>query len=195
MINNTAEIIFFIMNNINWPSIAEHAFKTIIIGGSVFIIGLFIKKWTDKALRTYQIRFSKLHSDRADVIRELYSKLVNMEKSLRSYMNRVQYKNAPSEKEQQEMAAKDTGNFITFFDENRIFFDTNVCDLIEKIYEECRKAWIDFHIYSDVTHLPQVIQSKKAELQLDAYNSIKEKFPELRKKLEDEFRKLLGVEK
>jgi len=177
----------------NWLSILEHAIKTVIIGGVVLLIGAIIKKWTDKSLHEHHVRFSKLHDERAEVIKQLNSKLVKMEKSLRSYMNPLQYENAPSEEEQQKIAAQSAGNFIWFFDENRIFFKTNVCDLMEDIYKIFRKAWIDFHIYHDSFSLSRVVQSRKAELRLDAYNSIKERFPELRKQLEDEFRKILGV--
>ena len=89
----------------NWLSILEYAFKTVIIGGVVLLIGAIIKKWTDKSLHEHQIRFSKLHHDRADVIRELYSKLVKMEISLRYYMKRFEFGNEPSDEEKRGFAA------------------------------------------------------------------------------------------
>lgn len=177
----------------DWIGVLEHAIKTLVIGGAVLLVGAIIKIWSNKSLHEHAVRFSKLHNERGEVIKQLYSKLVKMENSIRSYMNPFQYENAPSEEEQQKITAKAAGDFIWFYDENRIFFEIRLCDLIEEIYTIFRKAWIDFHIYQNAASVSRAVQSAKSELQLNAYKNVREKLPELRKQLEDDFRILLGV--
>ena len=184
-------MIDFIIFSTNWLSIFEYAIKTVIVGGVVFLIGAIIRKWAEKSLHEHHVRFSKLHDDRAVVIKELYTRLVKMEKSVITFMNPFQYENALPTEQQQKIAAKDAWNFIMYHDENRIFFSSDVCNLIEEIYKTYRKAWIDFTVYAE-SNLPS-IHSIDRKRQNEAFEVVKEKMPKLRERLEVEFRTLLGV--
>ncbi len=143
-----------------------------------------------------QIKFSRLHNDRAVVIRKLYTKLVRMEKSVYTFMNPFGTENDLPTNEQQKNAFHDAWEFIWYFDDNRIFFVTRVCDIIEQIYKEFKLAWYDFTVYQKYSEssLPR-LQSINRNRQNKAFTSIKEKMPELRIQLENEFREMLGVEK
>lgn len=145
-----------------------------------------------KALDENRIRFSRLHVDRADAIRQLFVRMVTVEEAVGAVVNPVRLKAGNEEKLREEMKKAFT-DFAQYFTQNRIFFLPADCERIEKLREIARKAYIDYTTYEI---LPEELEAKDkiAERQLrhTAYEAMTKEFPALRKSLEAEFRAAMG---
>ena len=75
----------------NWIELLQNlGFFSAAVAALTFIAKKLIEKSLDRSLEKYKITFSKLHNDRAEVIRAIYEKLVLMDNSMRDYMSPLQ---------------------------------------------------------------------------------------------------------
>lgn len=159
----------------------------------------------DKNLETYkntlqqisqenQIKFSKLHEERAAIIKELFAKLAVMEKSMNTLMKPFQLVGEPSLEEKSQMAAKDANDFLEYYRQNEIVFNNETCTIINKLNESFVKAWNDFMKYQRKLKTESFQTEEEINKSLSPYYDVLNKeVPELKEKLKDDFRRTLGV--
>ena len=145
-----------------------------------------------------QIRFSKLHGDRAEVIVNLFKKLVKMDQSFRAYMGPIIVGGAPDKPTRQETAINAANDFLKFFFDNEIYFDNALCETIKEINQLYLDAWYGYNVYDDEAALRDAqfdkeFRKERSEAFKKAWEIIEKKIPTVKKNLEDQFRKLLGV--
>ncbi|MGN4807878.1 hypothetical protein ACTFSP_09745 [Bacillus cereus group sp. MYBK108-2] len=144
-----------------------------------------LKKINDK----YHITFSKLHEGRADTIKELYAMLVELEKSVESltvlFELKIRTDIIPNTSEMGEKYHK----FRSYYMENKIYFAEPTCELIDTIIIKYVEVIANYDVYG---HAKPDSETKKLFIQ-ENLNSVKKEIPLLKKNLENEFRKLLGV--
>lgn len=145
-----------------------------------------------KIIEENKIRFTKLHEERAEIIKVLYEKLVIMQDHLNIYVR--DFKNAKYKSDQfkQDRANILTSipDFMRYTNRNRIFFDEDILFNIDEIeaianviifaYEEKHDDGSDFKN-----------STKWNELTMQMVNG---EIPKFRKELELKFRNLLGVQ-
>lgn len=189
----------------DWSSIVQNlGMFTITVGIVTFTLKAIIRHWLDQSLETYkadlknatiehEIRFAQLHTDRAQIIRELYRKMVDMQRSMRSLMNPMQWVNEPTQDKKMETAQKAANEFIHYYQKNKIFFKEEICIIIDEVVKMIFDAWVKYTTFGDMAFLtPTMIESRSRKL-LDAYGIVTDKVSEIAKKIENEFRGLLGV--
>ncbi|WP_298537031.1 hypothetical protein [uncultured Algibacter sp.] len=158
----------------------------------------------DKEMESYKSdlnllssRQSLLHEKRSEIILELYQKLVSLHNSMldmTARMRNVTGKDqATIQKEELERITKtgELGNdFFNYYQTNKIFFTANICELIEEIQNGLRESHSDYsfkHLWglphSEMTH----------DMAIKANEKVKDEIPKLMSKLENEFRKSIGV--
>ncbi|HHZ5402540.1 TPA: hypothetical protein ACWJ98_000337 [Bacillus cereus] len=146
----------------------------------------------------HNITFSKLHVDRAETIRHLYTKLVKLQdssmellgydgildRSIGKSMNPSEMQNAVAKTYQ------DASELKEYFYDNQIYFSEDICELLEKILGKMYPILLTLSGYEhqwvqatdgweeNVKVIPEIILSE---------------IPKLQRNLEKEFRKLLGV--
>lgn len=138
----------------------------------------------------FKIRYEKLHSERAEVIKEVYKKIVKTYKSFHSLMNPIQLAGELKEEEKSKLAVEEVNKLIDYYEENRIFFEENIAIAIDKLLNEFRKSWHQFG-YSRILRddrAPDVDEWNKA------WEQISKEIPEIKVMIEKEFRKIIGVE-
>lgn len=137
----------------------------------------------------FETRFSRLHTARAEVIADLFKKLVALHRAAQSHLPGVlggeQYKKTFSECLKE---AKDS------FEPNEIYFDETLCKSIETFLNK-----LDYYNYEKLmdqsTRIPgQTDPDLKARM-MERSNYVNEVMPELKRELTNEFRALLGVAK
>jgi len=175
----------------------EHYKQELSADAQVYKLGL------DKKLEEYknnlqqtsqehQIRFSKLHADRAETIKTLFSKLVKMEESMSSFVHPFQGVDEPSIESKAEVAADDGNDFLKYYHSNEILFNDNTCKIIDKLNDNFRSAYS-----KHLMHIKRVRnQATSVSLieGLDPYFDIlKNEIIKLKKTLTDDFRTSLGV--
>jgi hypothetical protein len=164
------------------------------IGGIiVFVIKGVIGNKITKDLERFKIQFSKLHQDQAVAIRELFELIVDMEEDV----NNLYYKYMPIGLNPPTVDEIEVINRMCKLDslyrKSRIYLDqkTNqaVGDLCSHLstgisYLEQRKMLMD----SD----PEGQSTQNENVEMEAFQEIKENVPKAKEVLEQEFKRLLG---
>lgn len=127
-----------------------------------------------------QTTFAKLHEKRAEVIADLYSKLVAVHVAMHVLVSPQEWEPGPDRQKQREKDASDAAvAFTRYFNAHQIYFEETLCDLINKLNNEL------FKVYS------LILQNPKSGK--DAWVHLEKEVPPIRKEIEGTFRKLLGL--
>jgi hypothetical protein len=147
----------------------------------------------EKIAEESKIRFSKLHSERAEIIKELYKKLVRMHDFLIVYFDEYNTNNTDSNKflTMESLMDEATTDFLNFSNDNRIYFDTKLASTIKQI-EDIVVLKLDIRKYK--VSVTENNKTKLSDSESRFINQlIHEEIPCLKELLEQEFRKILGV--
>lgn len=174
--------------------IAMFSIGTISVSGAVaYIAKAIINNWINKDIERYkielnrlslehQIKFSKLHNDRAEVIKNLYSKLDDLKLKLEIVLDKNSYSVFDNQDELYIIL-----DFLDYYAKNKIYFNRDICFN----FEEIEAIMGILQGLGFMTESTTTLDEKAVEL---INMLIKEEIPKLKATLEDEFRKLLGVE-
>jgi len=142
----------------------------------------------------YQVRFSKFHEHRAEVIAGLASKLADAHwasSRVTSHFNLVE--KATEEAEILYQAAFDTvqGSF-RYFDANRTYLPAVLCERLESFFKELRSQILNFTVYSRTDHhSPTNVQQDKLKVWVETAKYFESEVPSARRALEDELRTII----
>lgn len=145
-----------------------------------------------QAALEHEVRFTRLHEKQAEVTEALYKKLAQAERCFVSLINPMQLAGEP-DRQSKLKSAQDAGNeFVTFFDENRIYFDESLCRGIEQFNNESYSAFVEFFVF--VAREDRGIDPKmQQERWTAAWDKVKGDLPPIRLEIEKSFRSMLGV--
>jgi hypothetical protein len=165
------------------------------------LVGNFLAKDLEKfkddlqlAAVEHQIRFSKLHEKRAEVLAELYSLLVVATWETESFVSPAQWAGEPSKKEKYQRALDATAEYFRFFDRHRIYIPDALCTSLENFAKKLRAPTISSGVYLEFEQTNQATTLEKHRAFRDAWHEVQNDIPPLRSALEREFRKLLGAQ-
>lgn len=83
-----------------------------------------------------------------------------------------------------------------FFEASRIYLPEHICALLEKVISALRRPAIGVFVYGGTDdYADEAVREQKKKAFMAAFEAFNSEIPAVRKALEDEFRKLLGVEK
>jgi len=141
----------------------------------------------------HRIVFSKLHNERASVIKELYSKLDTMEQSIRSFMRPLKLRGKMPEEKEIKHSSKCYNEFVDFYRKNKFYFSKSTCEMINEVNANIMKVWGNAKSCENVEEflLGKISEEKKEWI--NSWNDMNKKSKTLRELLEDEFRSILGV--
>lgn len=147
-------------------------------------------------LRTieHQVRFSRLHEKQAVVIAELNGHLAEVLWEAESFLAPMQWAGEPSPEEKHRTAMNKLAEFFRFFDKHRIYLPVELCSSLQELVLQVRHHVIHFGSYvryADAA-LTDHTRTQKEKAWNDGWDAIKNKVPQARSALEDEFRSLLG---
>ena len=147
-------------------------------------------------LRTieHQVRFSKLHEQRAATIAELYRKLQVTLREVERFISPGRVKGDPSLPEKHKNAHNSIVDAIHYLNENRIYFPHDVCELVEKFLTDTGHEVVKIGIWVryGTEDLPEPAQKNRQDAEVTAWSRIKLRAPAAMRALEEEFRILLG---
>ena len=142
----------------------------------------------------HQVRFSRLHEKRAEVIAELYGLLVRSLWEAESFVSPMQWTGEPDQKQKHATAMSSLVDLYRYFDQHRIYLPESLCESLEQLIMDVRSNVIQFGVwvkYED-SRLPDHAANQKQEAWDKSWEGIKSKIPPARTRLENEFRILLG---
>jgi hypothetical protein len=157
-----------------------------------------LKSQLQQAVIEHQVRFSNLHEKRAQIIADLYGRIVEQSVGCQHYVNDLGQLNRQEGFIELEKRFKDLD---LFFATRRIYLPEHICNLVENLLRALRGPVVGVFVYSGDygdrgvdDDVQDAIWKEKRETLTTALEDFEAKIPEAKKVLEDEFRKLLGVE-
>lgn len=156
----------------------------------------------DKDLKDYESKLNLfisksnlLHQRRLDILSELYQKLVFLNRTMFEMTRLVKFvyegeDNDASENKRIMDAGLAYNDFSEYFDKNKIYFSTDICDLIVKLKKEFWESYNDYTFRSKFNMPPSDMTYQQAK---DAAKKIDDDVPKILEIIEEEFRKLVGV--
>jgi len=145
---------------------------------------------TDLQQITFQqeTTFAKLHEKRAEIIAELYSRLLKFQRSVGALLNPVSA-HSPN-LQQREQRAVDAGNlFLEYYSQNRIYFDESLCSQLNDFLEIMSNAHLAHALYPVTDPNP----TESWEERCKAWDTLNGQAPAIRREIERSFRQLLGL--
>jgi len=152
-------------------------------------------------LDEFNIQFSKLHQERAEIIKSMYQKLIELQSSMTVFTRRIHpiiNDEQQERKERLERVNKAIKDFNNYHLLNKIYFKK---DLDKKLAHLSKEYWDNGWDFATIENAFNEKEVQK-ELFKEYYEKsklisekVKYDFPKLIEELEDDFRILLGVEK
>lgn len=129
----------------------------------------------------HEIRFSRLHDRRVEVIAELYKRLARADTAFVALTKplRVQGESFP---EQLRTASHCGKEFMDYLNENRVWLSDPLCQLLEALNNELRLTWVDITLRPD-----------RAQAWVDAWEKIEDRVPQVRRQIEQQMQEMLGA--
>ena len=140
----------------------------------------------------HQIRFSKLHEKRAEVLAELYKLLVAAYWQVSEFTSLAQWGD-PDRKAQYASAINAVATYFRFFDQHRIWLPPELCDPLEAFARHLRTPAINLGVYLQIEHPTEKTLQEQSEVWDKAWQMVDGEIPKLRLAIEAEFRKILGA--
>lgn len=152
----------------------------------LFIILFFFKQKTINFFNKKLVVFSKLHDDRALVIKELYSNLVDVEDQEKKIFELHNNSNNQKKKKLKRQFQIYHQRFARYHRRHKIYFDDDTNKKIDNIIEVLLKAGVSE--YADKKKLEEKLNWKNLERK-----KLIEEFQKLKEDLKKMLQKLLGV--
>jgi len=164
------------------------------------LIGNFLTKDIEKfkgdlqlAAIEHEIRFSKLHEKRAEVLADLYKLLVAATWETASFASPWEFAGELDKKQKYQKAMNAIAEYFRFFDQHRIYIPQELCASLEAFAQGLRSPTIGFGVYLPFEFPNERTAEEKFKAWDKAWESVQTDIPQLRRALEAEFRKLLGA--
>lgn len=148
----------------------------------------------------HQIKFSKLHEERADVIKNIYQDFYELEKKLEHLTTLFQGSEWTNENNRENDAIKKYQETLERLEKSRIYFSESLCTQLSTAIEDYRKiieqminAKTKAKYESDGTGFRFPENEGPLDLWKDAEKKVATKIKGLRLELAKVFRELIGV--
>ncbi len=147
--------------------------------------------------QSHQIRYSKLHNDRAQIIVDLYTRLYTLQQAMKFYIFPMQAQGEPSREEKRAQAANAAQDFFTHFYRNDIFFDERVLQLVDEMYRLYQEAWVHATTYEkalvEAAQNHEGLDDEAVRAVGDAWKAVDTTIPPIKGQLKSLLQELLGV--
>jgi hypothetical protein len=147
----------------------------------------------------FNIRFSRLHQERADVIKEIYKLLIKLQSAMFTFTRTMHpvFEDGDKEAKQRLDNVNDSiADFTNFYTLNKIFLPKSLCSKIDNVVKEYYDKGWDF-AWAQRSFKERAVSIESYGAQVAKANqisdSIKDEMPPLIEELETEFRQILGV--
>ena len=141
----------------------------------------------------HEIKFSKLHERRFEIIAELYKLLVKASWEAESFTSPMEWAGEPNKREKYILATNAVAEYFRFFDQHRIYISRELCDQLEEFAIKIRSPIIELGVWIHIDY----VADQNIEQKIKSWNSASEfiikEAPKLRQAIEFEFRTLLGA--
>jgi hypothetical protein len=136
----------------------------------------------------HEVKFSRLHEERAEVIKKMYSLLVELITKAEIFLLPGSVENRALEQETGECI----NNLSACFKQSRIYLDIELCKQIECLLVAIRDAFAKRTILAEWRPQSKEEEQEWRRILLETYNVIIKEVPPIQLRLEEEFRRILS---
>jgi hypothetical protein len=141
----------------------------------------------------HQVRFSKLHEKRAQVIAELYKRLaVDVFWTAKRYVSIGGGSGEQGKREEFNKTLEMIREFALFVDGHRIYLPDNICALLDKLVDDLRKTIAPIGMWGTMPSPDEQTHKQYAAAVMSAFHRFEEDIPVAMKAIELQFRSILG---
>jgi uncharacterized protein YjaG (DUF416 family) len=140
----------------------------------------------------HQVRFSRLHERRAEVIAEMYRTLVDIFWSGQRFV--LTGINPTTHFEEYSELIRKINDFALFVDAHAIYLPSRICSLLDAFVDRVRKAVIHVGVQGLPPFPNEETHRQRADAVMKAYQAFETDIPVVKRGLEHEFRDMLGVD-
>jgi hypothetical protein len=140
----------------------------------------------------HQVRFSKLHEKRAEVVAKLYALLVELQYAGQRYVSVGAYE--PKRDDEFSKTAAKVHEVFLFIEEHQIYLPDRVCTLLAEFVETVNKSVAGVQAYEKYTDGSANFRREKIQVLKGAAEAFEKRIPAVREALKDEFRTIVGVD-
>jgi hypothetical protein len=131
--------------------------------------------------------FAKLHEKRAEIIAELYAKLVAVHTATKLLVSPIELDGGAGRQQRNQEAMDAAREFSRYYAAHQIYLEESLCELLWRFDRDILKAWC-MHGESLETGKDGLTVLKD-----EAWQHLEERVPPIRKEIETTFRKLIGL--
>jgi len=140
----------------------------------------------------HEIRFTKLHERRAEVLADIYKFLNLAIWETEDLLAVFEWPGKKTKEEKYQSARNAIVEYARFFAQNRIYFTEDLCSSLETIARRLRTLADEFGVYLNFEQPSDTARKQKIEAWVGGWNSLQIEIPPMRNAIEKEFRQLLG---
>lgn len=142
----------------------------------------------------HNVKFSKLHEKRAEVVAEVYSLLVQAYWDISSFASPMEWVGEPNKQEKYVTAMNSVADFYKYFDKHRIYIPEDVCQKLHEFVQGMRQKAIGFGVYVryEDAAMPEHQMKNKHDAWTAAWDYVEKQVPEAKTALETHLRQLIG---
>jgi hypothetical protein len=142
------------------------------------------------ATSTHQIQFASLHAKVAEVVAEIYARIVRVKNAVAQYVKVMESSGEPSKEERRKAVAVALAEFQDYYETHRLYLPKESIKIIGEFSDTLWKTTWGFMLQVEMP----LAEGERHDIKAwgDAHRTMSETVPLLLENLEDEFRKLLG---
>ncbi len=133
--------------------------------------------------------FAKLHAKRVEVIQDLHKQIAVVSRTMNALMSPMQFSGGSSESEKAADAEQAAHAFQTYLSDNQIYFDEDLCNLLDAFGNKLWDAWVTYATYGSDE---KGVERERRQTRFEAWKKLSDELPEIQRQIEKSFRKLLG---
>lgn len=138
--------------------------------------------------------FNRMHEKRSEIIAELYSKLSDVIDDASYAMAVIENTAMPSKTERFNTMCKTFSDFRQFFNRNRIYFGNDLESKIDILVSSINKIIATFNVFV-IRYQDKPLDKESNQAWYESWEKLTtSEIPNLRKNIECEFRKIIGIE-
>ncbi len=135
---------------------------------------------------THQIRYSKLHDKRAQIIAELYGRLYEFQWAVSAFLRDFDKDNEDNKTQSVQELDNKSYEFKDYFDKHRIYFTENICSTVDELVNALYSAYVPLETRDRS-------DDKLKQVWGECADTVRNKYPAIKASLESDFRTILGV--
>lgn len=131
-----------------------------------------------------------MHAERANVIKEVYKRIVKTQRAFESLIRPLQLVGEPTQEEKTKQLADQFNDLSNYYAENRLFFGEELAQEIDGLLKKFMDIWHQWNYAKDLREgrTPDVKEWGRA------WDQVKGEVPLIKESIEKGFRDIIGIE-